>query len=50
MGCLIVGGGKKQFSRWSLQGSDSCLKPKPQIVVCVDSLGPKEVLTRWGAG
>ena len=50
MGCLIVGSGKKQFSRWSLQGSDSCLKPKPQIVVCVDSLGPKEVLTRWGAG
>lgn len=50
MGCLTVGGGEKQLSQWSLQGSDSCLKPKPQIVVCIDSLGQKEVLTGWGEG
>lgn len=49
MGYLIGDGGRNSSIR-SLQGSDSCWKLQTSDCHLRDSLGPKEVLTRWGWG
>lgn len=49
-GWLIVDGGKKEFRQCLWSGGTVFKNPNPQVIICIDPLGQKEILSRGKYG